>query len=361
CRSTTSLTGTPSRSFSTSASANSSPTPPGRKPNWLMWTEEDAERMSASIGGEKYRPSTSASTDAARLSGKRTARSRSATGRVRSRSACSWIRSPSTAIPRLVPMLPDVPDRRAAAVLVGVTTAHSLRGLRGVRRDVERETERDQHVVPEAVDPDDGRPGDDVHQRRPGQEQEPEQPPDPARDRGVGLVAEDPPEEEGDPRPDAAGEEENATHAGESGASSAACQPSCAPGRGPRPGARQAAELPLGQEVVRVRQLEGAVRVAALEVGELIAEVADDVVPERLDVRPGRRFVVHGGARLAGGDLIGAGRLQVVRIVGDGRLREEAVLAVRQRRRCGITRVDPDAVGPEVAERRSLLRGRPPG
>ncbi len=125
----------------------------------------------------------------------------------------------------------DPGARPHAAGLVGVATAHPLRGLRGVCRDVERDTERDQHVVPEAVDPDDGRPGDDEHQRRPGQEQEPEQAPDPARDRGVGLVAEDPPEEQGDPRPDAAGEEENATHARESGLSPTACQPSSAPGR----------------------------------------------------------------------------------------------------------------------------------
>ena len=50
-RSTTSRTGTPSAAFVTSVSANSSPTRPGRKPNWLMCTEDAAARMSSSMGG----------------------------------------------------------------------------------------------------------------------------------------------------------------------------------------------------------------------------------------------------------------------------------------------------------------------
>ena len=39
------------RAFAISASANESPTTPGRKPNWLMWMEDEAEAMSSSIGG----------------------------------------------------------------------------------------------------------------------------------------------------------------------------------------------------------------------------------------------------------------------------------------------------------------------
>jgi hypothetical protein len=45
--------------------ANASPTTPGLKPNWLMCTEDDAEAMSSSIGGLKFRPSTWTSTEGA--------------------------------------------------------------------------------------------------------------------------------------------------------------------------------------------------------------------------------------------------------------------------------------------------------
>jgi hypothetical protein len=62
-----------------------------------------------------------------------------------------------------------------------------------------------------------------------GTEQEPEQAPDPAVDRRVRLVAEDPPEKKRDARPDAAGEEEEAAHVRESLRSAVPCQPaSCA-------------------------------------------------------------------------------------------------------------------------------------
>ena len=116
----------------------------------------------------------------------------------------------------------------------------------------------------------------------------------------------------------------------------------------------------LGQEVVRVRQLERLVGEAALEVAELVAEVGDDVVAERLDVRPGRRLVVDRSCTSRSGSLAQAA-LQVVRVVGDGRLGEQAVLAVVQRRRRRVAGVDADAVRGQVAERGGLLRGRPAG
>ena len=43
--------GNASFAFAISVSANTSPTMPGRKPNWLMCTEDEAAAMSASIGG----------------------------------------------------------------------------------------------------------------------------------------------------------------------------------------------------------------------------------------------------------------------------------------------------------------------
>ena len=39
------------RTLRTKTSAKSSPTTPGRKPNWLMWIEDEADAMSSSIGG----------------------------------------------------------------------------------------------------------------------------------------------------------------------------------------------------------------------------------------------------------------------------------------------------------------------
>ena len=42
---------TPALAFSESAAANWSPTTPGRKPNWLMWIEDEAAAMSSSIRG----------------------------------------------------------------------------------------------------------------------------------------------------------------------------------------------------------------------------------------------------------------------------------------------------------------------
>ena len=65
--------------------------------------------------------------------------------------------------------------------------------------------------------------------------------------------------------------------------------------------ARPAGCPPLRQEVVRVRELEGAVGEPALQVAELVAEVGDDVVAERLDVRAGRRLVVDRRARAVAG------------------------------------------------------------
>ena len=41
----------PCFALATRTSANLSPTAPGRKPNWLMWIEDDADAMSSSIGG----------------------------------------------------------------------------------------------------------------------------------------------------------------------------------------------------------------------------------------------------------------------------------------------------------------------
>src|SRR5262245_36631232 len=82
---------------------------------------------------------------------------------------------------------------------------------------------------------------------------------------------------------------------------------------GPRRGRDPAtARKGLGQEVVRVRQLEGPIGEAALQVAELVTEVGDDVVAERLDVLPGRRLVVDRRAGLVVGELGGAGGLQVV-------------------------------------------------
>jgi len=57
------------------------------------------------------------------------------------------------------------------------------------------------------------------------------------------------------------------------------------------------ADLLLREVVVRVRHLERLVREAAQEIAELVAEVGDDVVAERLDVRAGRALVVDGRAR----------------------------------------------------------------
>jgi hypothetical protein len=52
-----------------------------------------------------------------------------------------------------------------------------------------------------------------------------------------------------------------------------------------------------GQEVHRVRDLERLVREAAVEVAELVAEVGDDVIAERLDVLARERLVLRRRAR----------------------------------------------------------------
>ena len=83
---------------------------------------------------------------------------------------------------------------------------------RRVRRDVGGEPERDEQPAPESRDAVHRPPGEDVGERRPRQEEQPEERPDPAREGGVDLVAEDPPEEEREARADEAGGEREATH-----------------------------------------------------------------------------------------------------------------------------------------------------
>ena len=61
---------TPAEVRSKSASAKTSPTAPGRKPNWLMWTDDCAVSMSRSIGGN-IRPSTRTSAVAVDTPGRR--------------------------------------------------------------------------------------------------------------------------------------------------------------------------------------------------------------------------------------------------------------------------------------------------
>src|SRR6185312_6183970 len=57
----------------------------------------------------------------------------------------------------------------------------------------------------------------------------------------------------------------------------------------------------LRDEVHRVGQLDGPLLVVTLQVGELVADVGDDPVAERLDVLAGQRLVLDGRAgRLAG-------------------------------------------------------------
>jgi hypothetical protein len=50
---TPSLTGTPSAALARRVVANLSPIAPGRNPYWLTWTDEAAEAMSSSIGGNR--------------------------------------------------------------------------------------------------------------------------------------------------------------------------------------------------------------------------------------------------------------------------------------------------------------------
>src|SRR3954447_23250139 len=85
--STTSRTATPSAALSVRAWANTSPTTPGLKPNWLMCTDEEAEAMSSSIGGEKDVPPTSTSADDAALAGNGSASPVRLAGRPRSSAA----------------------------------------------------------------------------------------------------------------------------------------------------------------------------------------------------------------------------------------------------------------------------------
>ena len=113
---------------------------------------------------------------------------------------------------------------------------------------------------------------------------------------------------------------------------------------------------PSGQEVVRVRHLEGAVGEPALEIAELVAEVGDDVVAERLDVGAGRRLVVDCRARPVR-DRRRTAALEVVGVVGDGRLGEQAVLTVVQRGRRRVAGVDTDAVAPQIAQSGRFLGG----
>ena len=55
-------------------------------------------------------------------------------------------------------------------------------------------------------------PGEDVGERRPGEEEEPEQRPDPGRERGVDAAAEDPDEQEREPGPEEPGRESETAH-----------------------------------------------------------------------------------------------------------------------------------------------------
>src|SRR3954468_5402222 len=93
----------------------------------------------------------------------------------------------------------------------------------------------------------------------------------------------------------------------------------------------------LREVVVRVRHLERLVGEVAQEIAELVAEVGDDLVAVRLDVRAGSRLVLDGPAGL---DLVweggkvpprrdrGTAELGLVQVGGvrvDRRLGEEAV------------------------------------
>ena len=86
----------------------------------------------------------------------------------------------------------------------------ALGGARAIRRDVEGEAERDQDPLT-AVDPA-WAPDEDVHERRPREQEEAEEWPDPRVESKVDPVAEDPDGEEGDSWPETEREKSDATH-----------------------------------------------------------------------------------------------------------------------------------------------------
>src|SRR5436190_2129250 len=90
--------GTPSAAFAVSVWANTSPTTPGLKPNWLMCTDEVAAAMSSSIGGSKEVPWTKTSPVAALLTGNARARSARRTGCASRRSARALSGDAATAV-----------------------------------------------------------------------------------------------------------------------------------------------------------------------------------------------------------------------------------------------------------------------
>ena len=63
-----------------------------------------------------------------------------------------------------------------------------------------------------ALDASDWGPHQDVGERRPGQEEETEQRPDPRVEGAIDLVAEDPPDEKRETRADEAGDQHEAAH-----------------------------------------------------------------------------------------------------------------------------------------------------
>src|SRR3954452_21065082 len=93
-------------------------------------------------------------------------------------------------------------------------------------------------------------------------------------------------------------------------------------------GVRSSASTPrLREVVVRVRHLERLVGEVAQEIAELVAEVGDDLVAVRLDVRAGSRLVLDGRAGNTRRDR-GTAELGLVQVGGvrvDRRLGEEAV------------------------------------
>ena len=90
-------------------------------------------------------------------------------------------------------------------------SSSALRGASAVRGDVEHDAEPDQDPLG-AADVRHRAPGEDVHERRPGQDEQPEERPDPRIERELDTVTEDPDEDERDPWAETEGEQGGAAH-----------------------------------------------------------------------------------------------------------------------------------------------------